>query len=327
MPPTYTSASLPFPPLDLLQRTGHMGDDDPVGAYDRIGDGLRGLIESNLPDDWSWKGKRVLDFGCGAGRVLRHFAPEADEGEFWGCDIDRPSIAWLEQNLAPPFHPFVCEEAPSLPQEDGFFDLIYAISVYTHLTEDWAGWLLEHHRVLADGGLLFVSFLGEGMIGQLTGETWDESRIGMNPLLHGHPWDEGGPITLSSSWWIRAHWGRAFDIVELKPHSGGEPPTGHGLILARKKPVDGLTVEGLKALEPDEPREITALQHHTEQLRDETIRLRAEIGRLKSERGREATKSEDLAIYREQLRKIEGSRSWRLTAPLRDAAHRIRKQR
>jgi SAM-dependent methyltransferase len=306
-----------------------MGDDDPVGAYDRGGAGLRRLIESILPDDWNWEGKRVLDFGCGAGRVLRHFAPEADTAEFWGCDIHRPSIAWLEQNLSPPFHPFVCDERPGLPQDDGTFDLIYAISVYTHLTEDWAGWLLEHHRVLADGGLLFSTFLGEGMIGSLTGETWDEAKIGMNALLYGHPWDKGGPITLSSPWWIRAHWGRAFDIVELKPFTADDPPVGHGLLLVRKKPVE-LTVDDLRALEPDEPREMTALQHHAEQLRDETIRLRADISRLEGERdqqSREArTSTGDLALYREQLRKIEGSKSWRLTAPLRDAAHRIRKQ-
>jgi len=307
-----------------------MGDEDPVGAYDQLGRDLRGLIESLLPDDWSWDGKRVLDFGCGAGRVLRHFAPESDRAEFWGCDIDRPSIAWMEENLSPPLHVFACDETPGLPQEDGTFDLIYAISVYTHLTDDWAGWLLEHHRVLANGGLLFATFLGDGMIGPLTGEKWDEAKIGMNPLLYGSPWDKGGPITLNSPWWIRAHWGRAFDIVELKPRSAENPPSGHGIVIARKKPVQ-LTVADLQALEPDEPREISALQHHASQLRDETLQLRAVIGRLEDERDRRSTDSrtstDDLAVYREQLRKVEGSRSWRLTAPLRDAGRRVRKHR
>lgn len=40
---------------------------------------------------------RILGFGCGAGNVLRHFGPEARQGEVWGCDIDSESIAWLEQ--------------------------------------------------------------------------------------------------------------------------------------------------------------------------------------------------------------------------------------
>lgn len=260
-----------------------MGDADPVGAYDRMGHGLRGLIEGMLPDDWSWTGRRVLDFGCGAGRVLRHFAPEATEGEFWGCDIDGPSVDWMAEHLSPPFHVFQCAETPGLPHEDGHLDLIYAISVYTHLTDHWAGWLLEHHRVLADDGLLVATFLGEGMIKALTGEEWHEDRIGMNSLLHGNPWDVGGPIALCSPWWIRAHWGRAFDIVTLWPHTGDEAsPHGHGLALLRKKPVE-LTVADLEALEPGEPREITAMQHHVEQLRIETVRLRAQLQEL--ERG------------------------------------------
>jgi hypothetical protein len=34
---------------------------------------------------------------------MRQFLPEAEEAEFWGCDIDGPSIEWLQENLAPPF--------------------------------------------------------------------------------------------------------------------------------------------------------------------------------------------------------------------------------
>ena len=246
-----------------------MGEEDPVGVYERPGRLHRQLLEDVLPEDWSWEGKRVLDFGCGVGRVLRQFRPEAEEAEFYGCDLDTPSLEWLQQNLSPPFHFFESSEEAGLPQEDGFFDLIYAFSVYTHFTDNWAEWLLEHHRVLADGGFLFATFLGEGMLEPLDRRGWDEDRIGMNPLLHGYSWDKGGPIAFNSAWWLRAHWGRAFDIVQLSPV---EPDVqSHGIIVARKKPVQ-LTVEDLTALEPDEPREITALEHHVEQLSEEVSR-------------------------------------------------------
>jgi SAM-dependent methyltransferase len=270
---TDLAASLPMPPLDLLHRTGHMGDADPVAAYLENGRFLRGLIESFLPDDWSWSGKRVLDFGCGAGKVIRHFAAESADGEFWGCDIHGPSIDWMQSSLCPPFHAFECNEEPSLPQQNSYFDLIFAWSVYTHITDHWAGWLLEHHRTLADDGLLLASFLGEAMIEPLIGQQWDEDRIGMNALLAGHPWDLGGPIVFISPWWLRAHWGRAFEIVELRPYTGGNPPAGHGLVLLRRKPVK-LTVDDLELIDPAEPREILALQHHIRQLRDETLDLR-----------------------------------------------------
>ncbi len=316
MPEPHTAASLPIPPDQLVQRIGPMGKTDPVRVYEESGAAHRQLIESLLPDDWSWKDKRVLDFGCGVGRLMRQFAPESGEAEFWGCDLDRPSIQWLQENLEPPFRFFISDEEPDLSLDDGMFDLIYAFSVYTHFTDNWAAWMLEHHRILADGGLLLVTFLGEGMSEVLTGEKWDEDRTGMNPLLHGNSWEQGGPIAFNSEWWIRAHWGRAFEIVHFQPHGGGDPPDGHGLVLMRKKPVS-LTVADLKALEPDEPREVAALQHNVEQLRDETLRLREAL----------AVSESNAAMARHLARSIASSSSWRLTAPLRAGKRWLRERR
>ncbi len=211
----------PLPPEALLKRIGPMEGEDPARIFEESGLVSRALIESALPEDWSWRGKRVLDFGCGSGRIMRQFLLRRREAEFWGCDLDRPSVEWLRENLSPPFHVFESDDRPGLPQEDGFFDLIYAFSVYTHLTDNWAGWLLEHHRVLAEGGLLLVTTLGEGMSRELIAEEWDDERFGINALHLGNPWDLGGPITFFSEWWIRAHWGRAFEILELRRHAGG----------------------------------------------------------------------------------------------------------
>jgi len=149
------------------------------------------------------------------GRTLRQFAAEAEDAEFWGCDIHEPSVAWAREHLCPPFRVFRCEPEPRLPQADGYFDLIYAMSVYTHIVDHWAGWLLEHRRVLAGDGLLLVSFLGEGMIEPIAGEPWQERRIGMNVLRSGVSFDRGGPNVFHSPWWLRARWGRAFDIVAV----------------------------------------------------------------------------------------------------------------
>ena len=308
---------LPVPPTDLVSRIGPMGE-DPIGAYERSGQEHRELIESALPADWSWAGRRVLDFGCGSGRVIRRFQEEAGEAEFWGCDLDSPSVDWLSENLSPPFHFFESADVSTLPQEEGYFDLIYAFSVYTHLTDNWAGWMLEHHRVLKDDGLLFVTFLGEGMTESQIGEQWDEDRIGMNALRYGNPWDHGGPITFNSPWWIRAHWGRAFEILELRPRIKDAPAPSHGCVLMRKKPVR-LSEDDLTRLEPDEPREILALQHLVEQYRDETALFR----RLLAEQSQTAYQEELLAKER-QLAEVTSSASWRLTEPLRRAKQLLR---
>jgi SAM-dependent methyltransferase len=278
-----TPTTLPYPSLDLLQRTGFVGDDNPKEAYDKIGRGIRGIIESMLPAPWTWDEARVMDFGCGAGRVLRHFLPEAKRAEFWGCDIDFPSVQWIKENLCPPFNVVTCGEAPGLAFSDGFFSMIYAISVFTHLTDHSTPWLLELHRTLKPGGLLLATFLGEGMI-QLIGEAWNEDQIGFNSVLHGNSWSKGGPLTFMSPWWIRAHWGRAFEIVELRPHTNApdERPEGHGLVLLKKRAVE-LSSADVDRFEPNEPRELCALRHNTSQLRRELITLRNYITTLEEQ--------------------------------------------
>jgi SAM-dependent methyltransferase len=316
--PARDPGSLPIPPVDLVRRIGLSEEEDPQRSYLDSGRESRELIEAHLPAGWTWAGKRVLDFGCGVGRVLRQFAAEAEEAEFFGCDLDRTSVSWLQDNFSPPFEAFESTEAASLPQEDGFFDLIYAFSVYTHFTDNWAAWLLEHHRVLAEGGILFATFLGEGMLEPLIGEEWDEDRIGMNPLMQGLSWEKGGPVAFNSPWWIRAHWGRAFEIVELVPRMRTDQPS-HGLVVARKKPVE-IGIEELTRLEPDEPREIAALAHHAEQLEAEVLRLRDAHKGMEAEL---APRRAEAEAAHKQLEDMQSSRSWRITAPLR-AAKRLR---
>lgn len=317
--PARDAGSLPIPPEDLARRIGLGEEEDPLRTYLDSGRESRELIEAHLPAGWSWAGKRVLDFGCGVGRVLRQFAPESEEAEFYGCDLDQPSIAWLNENFAPGFRAFESAEEAALPQEDGFFDLIYAFSVYTHFTDNWAAWLLEHHRVLAEGGILFATFLGEGMLEVLTGEKWDEDRIGMNPLMQGLSWDKGGPIAINSPWWIRAHWGRAFEIVELVPRMRDDQPS-HGLVVARKKPVK-VGIDELTRLEPDEPREIAALAHHVGQLEAEVLRLRDAQQKMEAEL---LNRRADAEQAHQVIHDMQSSRSWRVTAPLR-ATGQLRK--
>jgi SAM-dependent methyltransferase len=186
--------------MELLQRVGRIDEPDVAGVYQAIGRHSRARLERLLPADWSWEGKRVLDFGCGAGRTLRHFLEEAEHAEFCGCDIDGPSIDWLTEHLAPPLHVFRSGELPNLPQPDGYFDLVYAFSVFTHLSDEWAGWLLELHRVLKPDGLLFATFLTEPHWQTYEQGAWDEDRVGMNVIKKWNPWDTGGPLVFHSEW-------------------------------------------------------------------------------------------------------------------------------
>ena len=324
---------------------GGGGSDDSVEAYERLGRAVWDDFRGALPEGWTLEGKRVLDFGCGAGRVLRHLVPEAPRAELWGCDIDRPSIEWLEQNLSPPLHVFVNGERPPLPHASGTFDLIYAASVFTHLVDEWSAWLLELHRLLADDGLLVASFLNTGL--KFSPEVaewhdgWDEDQIGMHALNAGASWDEGGPVVYHSIWWIEAHWGRAFELLHVQPAGLALPPgstSSQGFAVMRKRPgrFSGQTLE---ALEPGEPREIAALEYSLRNSRRETgyrqgesrhfARLldleRERLGRklvagrrkLKRRRRRSSTEKRRHDRARKEAKRYRGSLSWRVTGPLR----------
>jgi SAM-dependent methyltransferase len=246
------------------------GRGEPFAAYEKLGAETREALEGLLPDDWSFDRKRVLDFGCGAGRTLRHFLSEAETAEFWGADIDAPSIDWLQQTLCPPLHALRSAVDPPLPLERGSFDLIWALSVFTHLTDNSLAWLLELHRVLKPGGTLIATYMGRWNSEVLAGEPWEEDRVGMNVLRHNRSWEVGGPMVLMSDWWVRAHWGRAFEILEVAPRIHNQ-----SWALLRKRDVE-LTADELEA-PADDPREYVALRHNVRQLQREIERRESEV--------------------------------------------------
>jgi SAM-dependent methyltransferase len=142
--------------------------------WGKLGEETRTAIVGLLPDRWSFEGKRMLDFGCGPGRTLRQFMPEADNAEFWGVDIDATSIELLRDTVCPPFHVMQSGYGPPLDLESGSFDLIWSISVFTHLTDSSIPWLLELHRLLKPDGLLIATFMGRWTSEVIAGEPWDE---------------------------------------------------------------------------------------------------------------------------------------------------------
>jgi SAM-dependent methyltransferase len=296
------SADHPYPPLELASRvftiTGWKSD--PFRAYEEIGAQTARALVRLLPDDWSFERKRVLDFGSGAGRTLRHFLSEAETAEFRGTDIDRPSIEWLEQNLCPPLHAWQSEGNPPLGLEHGSFYLAWAISVFTHLTDNSIPWLLELHRLLKPGGLLIATYM-RWQSESFAGEPWNEDRVGMNVLHRTAEWDRGGPAVLMSDWWVRAHWGRAFEILEVAPEI-------HNMSSAviRKRDLE-LTSADLERPD-DDPREFAALRHNLRQIQREVFDLAVEAAHERSLREQEVA---------ELRRGYEGSLRWRLTRPLR----------
>jgi SAM-dependent methyltransferase len=281
---------LPVPPPELAAYVAACSADDPVALYVEHGAALAERLVSHLPNDLELDGRRVLDFGCGSGRFLRHLI-ETGPGAvfeagaraiFEACDIDAACIDWLAQHLPAPHAAFRNEAAPPLERPAGHYALIYATSVFSHLTDTWAAWVCELHRLLEDGGVLVATVIDEGGAAHFGEQPWDDARIGMLVLGPGRPWVAGGPMVLHSEWWIRAHWGRAFDVLAFHPGKG--TVFGQAVVVLRKRAVqpttdqptaDQPTAELLERLDPDEPREVSALAHALRRATEENVALNA----------------------------------------------------
>jgi len=109
----------------------------------------------------------ILDFGCGCGRIARHWAGLRGP-ELHGCDYNPELVDWCCANL--PFMDVrVNAGEPPSPYPDDLFDLIYAVSILTHLTEPLAdAWMVDFKRVLRPGGLLLVTTHGDRFRQRLT---------------------------------------------------------------------------------------------------------------------------------------------------------------
>jgi ubiquinone/menaquinone biosynthesis C-methylase UbiE len=118
----------------------------------------RCLAEAGTPLDTF---RSILDFGCGCGRVTLWMARQMNAAaELCGTDTDADAIAWCRDHLPGRFT--VNAPLPPLEYPDSAFDLIYAVSVFTHLDEERQfEWLDELRRVLKPGGTLLFTVHGE----------------------------------------------------------------------------------------------------------------------------------------------------------------------
>jgi SAM-dependent methyltransferase len=167
--------------------------------------------DSAVPRDPS-----VLDFGCGCGRVVWHLNRRHPSWTIVGRDIDAQAIGWCRRHL----HTFgnfdTIEHWPPIPLESAAFDLIYAISVFTHLDEDMQfAWLKELRRLSRRGGLLLLSVHPiELAAGEIDGQMRKKGFVyAIGKGTSGLP--NFYQTTFHSRAYVIDNWSRYFDIVDV----------------------------------------------------------------------------------------------------------------
>lgn len=119
---------------------------------------------------------RVLDIGCGIGRMAVPLTGYLEGGSYAGFDVGREMIRWCRRNITPRHPSFEFSWAPvhnakynpfghldaaefQFPYGDGSFDFAFATSLFTHLRRDEVRhYLGETARVLRPGGRCLLTF-------------------------------------------------------------------------------------------------------------------------------------------------------------------------
>ena len=164
----------------------------------------------------------LLDFGCGCGRVIRHWESRSD---LHGCDHDAEAIRWCREHLA--FASFERHGLePPLPYPDQRFGAVTAISVFTHLPEEaQAAWRDELRRVLAPGGLLVLTTHGERYVDRFSDE--ERARFEAGHLVVRRPAAAGTNLCTAfhPERYVRDVLADGFELLEFRPGGATGTPT------------------------------------------------------------------------------------------------------
>jgi SAM-dependent methyltransferase len=216
---------IPLPPRRLMVRVAGTADAD---WFVRSGRAAYDAITAHVP---LGELGSVLDFGCGCGRVTRYWSGFA--GSVVGSDLDGPAVEWCRRNLA--FARFERNALePPLVFESESFDLVYALSVFTHLTAELqVAWRDELRRVLRPGGVLLVTTHGRSYLPKLDDE--ERGRFERGELVV--RWGDVPGSNLCSAYhpeaYLRDTFAQGFDLEKLEPEGALGNPT-QDLVVLRK---------------------------------------------------------------------------------------------
>jgi SAM-dependent methyltransferase len=183
----------------------------------------------------------LLDFGCGCGRVLRHWAG-LERAAVFGSDYNEGLAAWCAANL--PFATVsVNELAPPLHYEDGQFGLVYAISVFTHLPHDLErAWIDELSRIVAPGGLLLVTTHGDSYADRL--DATERAAYDSGEAVVRWPSVAGSNLctTFHPKRYVRERLAPGLELLEHTPDGGTVGSRQQDLVVFRK-PAPGTAAQ------------------------------------------------------------------------------------
>jgi len=229
---SFAPDGLLFPSKELVFLVTGQYDQNAFYENSLVGIGcIKEILEKNglKIDDF----KSVLDFGCGGGRIARHWKNYVNT-QLTGVDYNPAYLDFCRK--AYPFAKFEKNEFDSpLKCKDNTFDFIYAISVFTHLPEEMQiFWMKELERVLKDGGYIYFTTHGKSRINTVCLSDKDRDEFLKGNLIVYNETMKGTNLcgTYHPEFYVRNNLAKNFFIVDFIPD--GAKDAGQDAYLVRK---------------------------------------------------------------------------------------------
>jgi len=178
-------------------------------------------------------GSAVLDFGCGWGRLTRMVARDVEPGDLYGCDPVE-DILEICRETGVPAELFRSDFLPERLPVERRFDLVFAFSVLTHVSEKAARASFEAIAERLEPGGLFaftirpISYLDVNPLMRPAAEELGDERtkaldgpayLFVPHEAEDHPQYDGNEMAYGESVitipWIRENWTDGFDLVDV----------------------------------------------------------------------------------------------------------------
>lgn len=215
--------SLVLPPAGNMMSAGSQA----AGVFIRQGTRMFGAIEKCITDHMGGSPiseLNVLDFGCGVGRVTlpfhhRHKQPRTV------CDVDKDALAYVASAI-PTINAVRTDYTPPTPFLDNAFDVVFAISVWTHLPEDLQmAWLGEIRRIVKPGGLALLTTSSFRALESRRGKLPDWKDVTDAELTSaGFIFKKAGATkgvtgtygyALHTADYVRNNWSKYFEVIDI----------------------------------------------------------------------------------------------------------------
>lgn len=165
----------------------------------------------------------ILDFGCGVGRVIRHWA-ELNGPAIHGTDYNPLLVSWCRSEL--PFAQFrVNELEKPLDVAPASYDFIYCLSVFTHLSETLQHfWMTELFRILKPGGYLLITTHGDHYLSLLSPDDQENYRAGKAVVQKPKREGSNDCSAFHPESYVRETLAQSFDVIAMIPEGAlGNP--------------------------------------------------------------------------------------------------------